>query len=126
MSIGDTKTLSSIPDVLAPDGSEVRLLAKITNGSMAEFRLQPGQVTTAVAHRTIEELWYVTHGTGQIWRKSPTEESIQKLQAGTSISIPTGVAFQFRNDGDIELRIIGATMPPWPGADEAYIVEGKW
>lgn len=126
MNTGATMTLPSEANVLAPDGSEVRILAGITNGTMAQFRLKHGQITSAVAHHTVEELWFVTEGQGRIWRKSATEETITALQPNVSISIPIGVAFQFRNDGETDLCIIGVTMPPWPGADEAYIVQGKW
>jgi len=36
------------------------------------------------------------------------------------------VHFQFRCDGAERLVAVAATMPPWPGAGEAYFVEGKW
>jgi hypothetical protein len=39
---------------------------------------------------------------------------------------PDRGAFQFRNDGSQPLDIIAATMPPWPGDREAYLVDGKW
>jgi mannose-6-phosphate isomerase-like protein (cupin superfamily) len=42
------------------------------------------------------------------------------------ITIPVGTHFQFRSLGPGPLCAIGATMPPWPGHDEAYTVEGKW
>jgi len=43
-----------------------------------------------------------------------------------SIAIPTGMHFQFRCDGAEPLEAVAATMPPWPGEGEAYVVEGKW
>jgi len=49
--------LPSDVSVVAPDGSEVRVLATATRGSMAHFRLGEGDVSIAKAHRTIEELW---------------------------------------------------------------------
>ena len=58
-----------LPDdmtVLAPDGSEVRVLATSTRGSMAHFRLDEGQVSMAKAHRSIEELWYFVGGSGEM------------------------------------------------------------
>jgi mannose-6-phosphate isomerase-like protein (cupin superfamily) len=45
---------------------------------------------------------------------------------GVSITIPAGTRFQFRNDGDEALAAVGVSMPPWPGEDEAYPVEGIW
>jgi mannose-6-phosphate isomerase-like protein (cupin superfamily) len=120
------RLLPEASDVIAPDGSEVRLLASNHAGSMAHFRLLPGQISQAVAHRSVEELWYVVSGTGAIWRKRGDEEMVLPLAAGQSLSIPVGAQFQFRCDGGEPLNIVGVTMPPWPGMDEAYAVEGKW
>jgi mannose-6-phosphate isomerase-like protein (cupin superfamily) len=41
-------------------------------------------------------------------------------------SIPLGARFQLRNDGAEPLAAVAITMPPWPGEDEACLVEGKW
>ena len=121
-----TRLRSEAPDVLAPDGSEVRILASASRGSMAQFRLPPGAVSKAVAHRTVEEVWLVLRGRGRMWRKLGPEEATVDLLPGVSIAIPVGASFQFRNDGDLPLDCVGVTMPPWPGMDEAYAVEGVW
>ena len=76
--------------------------------------------------RTIDELWCVIRGRGRIWRKIGDREDVTDLVAGVSVAIPTGAHFQFRNDGSQPLDIIAATMPPWPGDGEAYLVDGKW
>ena len=83
-------------------------------------------IAKAVTHRTVEEIWCVTRGRGRIWRKAAEREEVTELAAGTSITIPTGTHFQFRNDGGEPLEVVGVTMPPWPGDGEAFIVEGKW
>ena len=44
-----TRLASERPDAMAPDGSEVRILAATARGSMALFRLTPGGVSKAVA-----------------------------------------------------------------------------
>jgi mannose-6-phosphate isomerase-like protein (cupin superfamily) len=121
-----TSHLAQKPDTVAPDGSEVRLLCAMGGGSMAHFRLLPGAVSKAVAHRTVEEIWVVTAGIGRLWRRLSEVEEIIQLESGTSLTIPIGTAFQFRNDGATPLDIIGVTMPPWPGMDEAYVVAGPW
>lgn len=121
-----TRILGSVPDVMAPDGSEVRLLATATRGSMAEFRLPPGCISKAVAHRTVEEVWLFIAGEGRIWRKLGTAQEVTDVHAGVSITIPVGTHFQFRCDGSTPLRAVGVTMPPWPGMDEAYAVDGIW
>ncbi|MBL8791619.1 MAG: cupin domain-containing protein [Rhizobiales bacterium] len=126
MSAAGEKPLPETPDVLAPDGSEVRILVSTARGSMAHFRLQPGQVAQAIVHRSVDEVWYVTSGRGRIWRKSGDTESITELFPGLSLTIPVGTFFQFRCDGTEPLDIVGVTMPPWPGADEAIFVKGRW
>jgi mannose-6-phosphate isomerase-like protein (cupin superfamily) len=126
MSAFVTRRLARQPDAIAPDGSEVRILAATARGSMAQFRLPPGRVSTAVAHHTVEEVWCFTGGTGRMWRKLDGVEEEIDVHAGVSISLPVGMAFQFRNDGEGALEAIGVTMPPWPGPDEAYEVPGKW
>jgi mannose-6-phosphate isomerase-like protein (cupin superfamily) len=117
---------SATADAMAPDGSEVRLLAVSSRGSMAEFTLPPRAISKAVAHRNVEELWLVTHGRGRMWRKLAEEEEAIDLRPGTSLAIAPGTSFQFRNDGDEPLRAVGVTMPPWPGIEEAYEVRGFW
>lgn len=122
----ETKLRSEAPDVMAPDGSEVRILASSSRGSMAQFTLPPGAVSKAVAHRSVEEVWLVTGGVGRMWRKLGSRQETVELRPGVSIAIPVGASFQFRNDGTEPLHCVGVTMPPWPGMDEAYEVEGEW
>jgi mannose-6-phosphate isomerase-like protein (cupin superfamily) len=122
----ETKKLPAAPDVTAPDGAGVRLLLALERGSMAHFELAPGLVSIAVAHRTVEEIWYFLSGRGEMWRRQGTDESVTAVEADVSISIPCGVAFQFRSDGEEPLTAVAVTMPPWPGPDEAYEVEGRW
>ncbi len=122
----ETKRAAEAPDVIAPDGSEARVMSSLVRGALAVFSLPPGAVSEPVAHRTVEELWYVISGHGRMWRKLDGQEETVRLVVGLSLSIPTGTHFQFRCDGTEPLKVLGATMPPWPGADEAYKVDGKW
>lgn len=121
-----TTRLASAVDAIAPDGSEVRILCSGTRGSMAHFSLPGWQVSQAVAHRTIEEVWYFLAGRGRFWRKEGIKQDIVGVSEGVSISIPPGTHFQFRNDGEEALTAVGVSMPPWPGEAEAYTVEGVW
>jgi len=120
------KRVSEAPDVIAADGSEVRVLCQLPRGGMAMFTLPAGAVSKAVAHRSVEELWCVIRGRGRIWRKMGDQDEVTDLIPGVSVALPIGAHFQFRNDGSQPLDIIAATMPPWPGEGEAYFVEGKW
>jgi mannose-6-phosphate isomerase-like protein (cupin superfamily) len=121
-----TGQLGQAYDVLAPDTSEIRLLVGTTRGSLAHGTLPPGRVSLAVAHRTVEEVWYVTAGRGQVWRKQGDRESVVDVEPGTALTIPTGVHFQFRTSGSEPLRFVMCTMPPWPGEQEAVRVPDHW
>ena len=122
----DTKTLGVSPDGAAPDGTAVRLLLSLHGGSMAHFELPPGAISHAVTHRTVEEIWYVLAGSGELWRRQGGDERIVPLRPGTSATIPLGTAFQFRAGEAAPLAFLAVTMPPWPGADEAVPVAGNW
>ena len=121
-----TKRLGTLPDAIAPDGSEVRILCSVGRGSLAHFTLPPHAVSQAVAHRTVDEVWYFLSGRGQMWRRSPDVEEIVDVEPGVSITIPLGTSFQFRSLSHEPLSAVGTTMPPWPGEDEAFAVDGVW
>lgn len=122
----DTKQLGGEYDVLAPDTSEIRLLVSTTRGSLAHGTLPPGRVSLAMAHWTVEEVWYVTEGRGQVWRKQGGRETVVDVKPGTALTIPTGAHFQFRVTGPEPLRFVMCTMPPWPGEQEAARVPDHW
>jgi len=122
----ETKRLPGQPDVIAPDGSDVRILLGLRGGGMAHFELTAGQTSKAVAHRTVEEIWYVVGGCGEMWRQQGECEETVALVPGVCLTIPQGTCFQFRSFGPEPLAAIGVTMPPWPGADEAVAAEGPW
>ena len=82
---------------------------------MAHFTLPPRAVSRAMAHRTVEEVWFFLSGLGRMWRRLGGREETIEVGPGTSISIPVGTHFQFRSDAHEPLAAIGATMPPWPG-----------
>jgi mannose-6-phosphate isomerase-like protein (cupin superfamily) len=111
---------------MAPDGSEVKALLALQGGGMAQFELAPGETSTAVTHRTVEEIWLVTAGQGEMWRRQGAREEIVAMTPGVCLTIPLGTHFQFRSLGDEPLAAVGVTMPPWPGEDEAVVVPGAW
>ena len=122
----ETKALGEKPDAIAPDGTAVRLLASLAGGSFAHFELPAGAVSHAVAHRTVEEIWYFVAGVGQLWRRQGETESVVDVRPGVCLTIPLGTDFQFRADLTAPLAFVAATMPPWPGETEAFRVEGRW
>lgn len=114
-----------LPDefVFAPDGSEIRVLA----GSVAHCTLPVGAVSQAVAHKTVEEIWYFLEGEGEVYRQQGDDEPvITRVTANSALTIPLGTRFQFRNTGNVPLRFVITTMPPWPGQDEAFPVDNYW
>jgi mannose-6-phosphate isomerase-like protein (cupin superfamily) len=121
-----TNQLAETYDVLAPDGSEIRLLVSTAGCSMAHGSLPPGQVSRAIVHRTVEEVWYVTAGRGQVWRKQGDREEVVEVEAGSALTIPVGTHFQFRTIGPEPFCFVMCTMPPWPGAREAARVADYW
>ncbi len=122
----DTKHIPLARDVVAPDGSDVRILLGLAGGGMAHFELATGETSTAVAHRTVEEIWYFIGGRGEMWRKQGEREKVVRVEPGVCLTIPLGTHFQFRTLGDEPLAAVAVTMPPWPGEGEAYEVAGKW
>jgi mannose-6-phosphate isomerase-like protein (cupin superfamily) len=111
------------PDAIAPDGSAVRILERVSRGSMAHFELAAGATSLAVRHRTVEELWYFLSGRGEMWL---SDSGVVEVEPGVSLAIPVGTAFQFRALGEEPLCAVGTTMPPWPGEDEAVAADGPW
>lgn len=122
----ETLDAADAPRVQAPDGSDVDVLPRVAGGSLARFSLPAGAVSAAVVHRTVEELWYVVAGQGQMWRRLGDDEAVVALRPGVSLSIPRGTRFQFRASPDAALVAMAVTLPPWPGPDEAVPVPGHW
>ena len=114
------------PDTVAPDGSDVRLLLEVDGGGLAHFELAPGRTSVAVTHRTVEEIWYFLRGHGEMWRRRGPHEEVVEVLAGICVTIPLGTHFQFRAFAGEPLAALGATIPRWPGDEEAIVVDGPW
>jgi len=123
-----TKRVGAAYDLLAPDGSEIHLLVEVRGGNMVYCTLPPGQVTHAVWHRTVEEVWLCVSGAGQLWRRdaATTRGEIVELERGVAVTIPLGTVFQFRALGAQPLEVVITTIPAWPGPDEAVPTAGVW
>jgi mannose-6-phosphate isomerase-like protein (cupin superfamily) len=93
---------------------------------MVHGTLPTGKVSRAVTHLTVEEVWYITGGRGQVWRKMGEQEEVVDVRPGTALTIPLGAHFQFRTIGNEPLQFVMCTMPPWPGAHEAVRVPDYW
>ena len=71
-----TKQLSENVDQIAPDGSEIRLLHALSGGGLCHCTLPAGNVSSAVTHKTVEEIWYFLEGQGELWRKDDLNEEV--------------------------------------------------
>ena len=123
-----TMELPAEPTVTTPDGSHVRELLSLPSGSAAHCELPPGAVSRAGHHRTVDEIWYILEGCGEMWRRDGSFEEVVALQPGLCLTIPVGISFQFRTIGDSPLSAFAVTMPPWPteSDDEWMEVEAHW
>jgi mannose-6-phosphate isomerase-like protein (cupin superfamily) len=121
-----TTTLPDRPDAKSPAGADIRFLMDGPAGNMIHSTVPPHQVNRATVHATVSEFWYVLEGHGEIWRDDGVESDVTDLLPGTSIDIPVGTSFQYRNVADVDLAFICVSMPPWPGDSEATHVEGPW
>ena len=121
-----TRSMPSTPDARSPAGAEVRYLMGGATGDMIHSTVPPGQINRATVHATVSEFWHVLSGVGEIWRRDDTGEETTLLEAGVSIDIPVGTAFQYRCTGSDPLRFLCITMPPWRGDSEATIIDGPW
>jgi mannose-6-phosphate isomerase-like protein (cupin superfamily) len=122
-----TTTLPEKADKKSPAGADVRFIMDGTTGGMIHSTVPPYQINKPVVHATVSEFWYVLEGHGEIWRDNGSESNVSTLVPGTSIDIPQGTSFQYRNVSGDDLKFICITMPPWPSDSEAtYIKCGKW
>ncbi len=119
-------SLPALPTVVAPDGSDVRVLLSLYGGSLAHFALGAGMVAHAVTHRTVEEIWYIVAGRGEMWRRQGNCEETVVLEPGVCLTIPMGTHFQFRASPAEAVAALAITMPPWPGEGEVVFVAGPW
>jgi mannose-6-phosphate isomerase-like protein (cupin superfamily) len=93
---------------------------------MAHFELAGGRASDPICHRTVEEIWFILSGRGEMWRRFGNTENVVPLDADICVTIPVGTHFQFRALPGEPLQAVGVTMPPWPGQEEAISVPGKW
>src|SRR5689334_11119596 len=72
----ESKRLRPQVDAIAPDGSDVRILLGLAGGGMAHFELAAGQTSSAMTHRTVEEIWFFLTGRGEMWLRQGEREEI--------------------------------------------------
>jgi mannose-6-phosphate isomerase-like protein (cupin superfamily) len=103
---------------ITKDGSQVReLMHPRTHGnraqSLAEATVMPGAETVLHRHRTTEELYHITRGTGLMTLGDETFE----VRHGDTICIPPGTPHRVRNVGNEPLQILCACSPAYAHDD---------
>lgn len=111
----------------SPLGAHIRHLMDGPHGNLIHSTVPPGMVGRACRFRTVDEYWLVLSGEGELWRRAADgRESVTRLVRGVCVDIPLGTAFQYRCAGSRPLVFACVAMPPWPGDDEAVILDGPW
>jgi mannose-6-phosphate isomerase-like protein (cupin superfamily) len=114
----DIKNLDDLTPFITKDGSEIRELlayrnSAIRNQSLAEARLPVGGATQEHFHPRAEEIYYITHGAGQL--RVGTE--IHDVRAGDAIAIPPGQKHKLWNTGLEVLRLLCCCAPAYEHSD---------
>jgi mannose-6-phosphate isomerase-like protein (cupin superfamily) len=114
----DIKNLGEVAPFTTKDGSEIRELlahrnSAIRNQSLAEARLPVGSSTQEHYHVQTEEIYYITHGTGQIRIDSETRE----VKPGDAIAILPGQKHKLWNTSNETLRLLCTCAPAYEHED---------
>ena len=120
--------LPGAPVLVAPDGSDVRILLRLGGGSMAHFEPETGRWPGLPGGRPLRRGRALVHPD-----RSRPDVAAPGRAAGDGAAAawhlpvhPGGHALPVpRRDGG-PLAAVGVTMPPWPGDTEAYEVPGAW
>lgn len=119
----DVTNLDSVPAFVTKDGSTIRELlahrnSSIRKQSLAEARVTPGSSTQEHYHAVTEEIYYITHGQGQM----QIEGERRDVKPGDAIAIPPGKRHKIWNTGSEDLRLLCCCAPAYEHHD-TFITE---
>jgi mannose-6-phosphate isomerase-like protein (cupin superfamily) len=123
------KQLSKEPDDIALDTAEIRKIFAAEKASVVHCTLPPKAVSVAARLVGSLEIWYFIKGRGLMWFKEEAEASGEEKEigAGTCLTIPAGVHFQYRNTSRDPLSFVCVTMPPFQSNEKnTKLVEPYW
>jgi len=120
----DVQNIGEVPAFTTKDGSEIRELLAHRNSciekqSLAEARLPPGGKTTPHYHPVTEEIYYITHGSGEM----RIDSNRRQVSVGDAIAIPPGARHQIANTGEEVLRFLCCCAPAYEDHD-TVLLEG--
>jgi mannose-6-phosphate isomerase-like protein (cupin superfamily) len=103
------------------DGSTIRSLldrsnAPVSNQSLAEATIGPGETTDRHHHRESEEFYYLVEGSGEI----EVDGEWAPVAAGDAILIPAGAWHRIRAGDAAPLRLLCACAPPYRDEDTFF------
>jgi mannose-6-phosphate isomerase-like protein (cupin superfamily) len=118
----DVANLDAVEAFTTLDGSEIREVAgpawtAARNQSLAEARVPPGGETVEHLHRSSEELYLFTAGSGRM--RLGEEEA--EVGAGDCVVIPPGTPHKLWSTGAGPLRLLCCCAPPYSDADTVLL-----
>ncbi len=116
---------AKLPVYVTKDGSLIRELMHPgvhdnRNQSLAEAVVPPGARTLLHRHRSAEELYHVTQGTGRMTLGAKRFD----LAAGDTVCIPPGTPHCIENVGAAPLHILCCCAPAYSHADTELLEGG--
>jgi mannose-6-phosphate isomerase-like protein (cupin superfamily) len=124
-----TKQLSEEPDDIALDTAEIRQIFTAEKASVVHCTLPPEAMSVAASLVGTHEIWYFIKGRGRMWFKEEAEAegTEEEVGAGTCLSIPASVHFQYRNTARDPLTFVCVTMPPFQSNEQTTMpVQPHW
>ena len=110
------ESLRTAEPFVTKDGSTIRELQHTELQSLAEATLEPGQATERHYHRTAEEIYLVTKGSGELKVDGETRD----VRPGDAVLIPPGAWHALENNGTSDLTIICVCVPPYSHDDTFF------
>jgi mannose-6-phosphate isomerase-like protein (cupin superfamily) len=116
----EMRSLDAAEPFVTADGSLVRELlgpstAPVSNQSLAEATLSPGQATERHYHAASEEIYLVLEGAGEM----ELDGQRARVSSGEAVLIPPGAWHQIRA-GDTGLRLLCCCAPPYSHEDTFF------
>lgn len=89
----DAQSLESTPEVIAPDGSTVRPLCRVTGLGSFALSAWIGRDREGYLTATVQEIWHIIGSSGRMWRRQKgAEATIVRLLPGYILTIPLRIS----------------------------------